>query len=180
MDSPAEAIKGYIGNIRDWPKKGIIFRDITPLMRSAEGLKIALDHLLESCSGMKVDAVAGIEARGFLLASFLAYRMGAGTVMVRKKGKLPGKTLTREYQLEYGSATIEIQKGSISPGDRILIVDDLLATGGTVLATADLVAEAGGIVEACRFIVNLPDIGGGDKLKQHGLDWAALVEFEGE
>ncbi len=175
-----ELIKSKIRTIADWPKKGIMFRDITTLLKDPEGLRRTTDLLVERYMNKDIDVVAGIESRGFILGSILADRLNKGFVPIRKKGKLPGETVSETYELEYGVDTIEIHKDAIANGDRVLIVDDLVATGGTCLAACNLIKKVGGKVVECSFIVDLPDLGGKKKLEKAGYDAYALVEFEGE
>lgn len=173
-------IKSKIRTIPNWPKEGIMFRDITTLLKSAEGLQITVDQMASRYRQMDIDVICGIEARGFILGSALAYALGKGFVPIRKKGKLPGSTISQDYELEYGVDTIEIHDDAIEKGQRVLLVDDLLATGGTALGAASLIEKTGGtIVEAC-FIVDLPDLKGGEKLTEKGIKFFKLVDFEGE
>lgn len=176
-------IKSKIRTIPNWPKEGIMFRDITTLLKDPEGLQKTIDSLIERYmeSGKpRVDIICGIEARGFILGAAMAYKMGLGFIPIRKKGKLPGETHSQDYELEYGVDTIEIHTDAIDKGQKVLLVDDLLATGGTALGAHKLISKSGGeVVEAC-FIVDLPDLGGGEKLNQAGIPWFALVDFEGE
>jgi adenine phosphoribosyltransferase len=150
--------------IPDFPIKGILFRDITTLLQDPGALRSAIDGLHERVRGLGVDVVVGMESRGFIFAAPLAYLLGVGLVPVRKLGKLPGETLTVEYELEYGTNTLEIHRDAISPGQRVLIVDDLLATGGTVLATLDLVRQLGGEVAGVAFLIELEALGGRARL----------------
>lgn len=177
------SIKSKIRTIPHWPKEGIMFRDITTLLKDPEGLRLTIDKLIErymESGSPKVDVICGIEARGFILGAAMAYKMGLGFVPIRKKGKLPGETHSQDYELEYGVDTIEIHTDAIEKGQKVLLVDDLLATGGTALGAHKLIEKSGGeVVEAC-FIVDLPDLGGGKKLNQANIPWFALVEFEGE
>ncbi|MBF0108160.1 MAG: adenine phosphoribosyltransferase [Magnetococcales bacterium] len=175
-------MKNLIRTIPDYPKPGIMFRDITTLLKDPMGLRQSIDALAQRClaADMAFDCVVGIEARGFILGGALAYTLGKGFVPVRKKGKLPGAVVTQEYQLEYGTDSIEIHKDAIVAGSRVLLVDDLLATGGTALAAAALVEKLGGIVAQMAFIVDLPDLGGGKNLEKRGYRFFTLVEFEGE
>ena len=152
-----------IRTIPDHPKKGIMFRDITTLFKDPIGLRMATDQLLARYKGMKIDKVAGIEARGFILGSTLAYLLGVGFIPVRKKGKLPAETVGRDYELEYGIDRIEIHTDAIQAGENVLLVDDLIATGGTAEAAAALIKEVGGNVVECAFVIDLPDLGGAKK-----------------
>ena len=175
-------IKSKIRTIPDHPKKGIMFRDITTLLKDAVGFRLVIDDFTQNYikEGTKFDYVVGIESRGFIIGGALAYTLGKGFVPIRKPGKLPGKTISQEYKLEYGKDKIEIHKDAISKGMKVLIVDDLLATGGTALAAAALVEKLGGIVTGMAFIVNLPDIGGYKKLKDKGYKIYTQTEFEGD
>src|SRR3974390_2801165 len=167
----ADHLKTLIREVPDFPKKGILFYDITTLLK---------DKLSEQYISKEVDLVLGMEARGFIFAPALAYRLNAGFVPVRKPGKLPAATTKYDYALEYGTNTLEIHKDAIKKGERVIIVDDLLATGGTALAAAALVEKLGGIVVEMAFIVDLPDVGGKKRLLDKGYKIFALTEFEGE
>jgi len=173
-------IKEKITNIPDYPKPGIIFRDITSLIEDADGLREVIDKFVARYSKMDIDYVAGIESRGFVLGGAIAHQLGKGMVLVRKKGKLPRETVSQEYTLEYGTDVIEMHKDSVKPGDKVLLVDDLLATGGTSLAAAKLIEKLGGSVVELAFIVDLPDVGGRAKLESAGYKQFSLVEFEGD
>ena len=157
-----------------------MFRDITTLLQDPQGLKETIDKLVKRYEDKEIDIICGIEARGFILGAAMAYAMGLGFVPIRKKGKLPGKTYSQDYQLEYGMDTIEIHTDSIQKGQRVLLVDDLLATGGTALGAYKLIKKSGGIVEEACFIVDLPDLGGGKRLDSAGIKWHALIDFDGE
>ncbi len=173
-------IKEKIRTIADWPKPGIMFRDVTSLLRDADGYKATLDAFAARYKNSGVEAVAGIEARGFILGAAIADRLGVGFIPIRKKGKLPGKTIRQDYALEYGTDTVEVHVDDISPGLKILLVDDLLATGGTALGAAALLAQCQAqVVETC-FIINLPDLGGAQRLTEQGIKSFWLVEFEGD
>lgn len=172
-------IKSLIRTIPDYPKSGIRFRDITTLIKDAQGFKATIDALVDRYRSQNITQVAGTEARGFLFGAPLAYALGVGFVPVRKKGKLPGKTTGHEYALEYGHDRIEIHDDAIGAGDRVLVVDDLLATGGTAQATVMLVRALGGEVSECAFVVDLPDLGGRAKLENMGLTVFTLCAFEG-
>lgn len=173
-------LKSKIRTIPDFPHKGIMFRDITTLLLSPEGFEETINQLTQRYSNSSIDLIAGIEARGFIFGAALAYNLKKGFVPIRKKGKLPGETLSEEYKLEYGVDTIEIHTESIKKGQKILIVDDLLATGGTILGAIKLIEKSGGVVEESCFVVNLPELKGAQKLTQLGHKWHTLVEFEGE
>ncbi|MFA5125246.1 MAG: adenine phosphoribosyltransferase [Patescibacteria group bacterium] len=173
-------IKSRIRTVADWPKKGVMFRDITTLIKDPVGLKLCLDDFAERYKNKDIDVIVGIDSRGFILGGALAYLLGKGFVPVRKKGKLPAETESETYNLEYGTDTIEIHKDAITLGQRVLIVDDLIATGGTALAASKLVKKLGGEIEELAFIVDLPDLGGGKKLTDAGLKYYAQTEFAGE
>ena len=175
-----EIIKSKIRSIPDYPKKGIIFRDITTLLNDPEGFRMTIDAFIRRYSKMNIDYIAGIEARGFLIGGAIAYELRKGLVPVRKKGKLPYETVSHEYELEYGTDTIEVHIDAIKKGDRVLIIDDLLATGGTSLAAAALMEKLGGEVVELAFIVDLPDVGGRKKIEKKGYNLFTLVQFEGE
>ncbi|RLD13515.1 MAG: adenine phosphoribosyltransferase [Caldiserica bacterium] len=162
-------LEKFIRNIPDFPQKGILFRDITPLLRDFEAFKYAIDSIYEKHKDEGIDVVVGIEARGFILASTIAYRLGAGFVPVRKPGKLPWKTVRKEYELEYGMAILEIHEDAIKKGERVLIVDDVLATGGTAKATVDLVEKLGGNVVGISFLIELEGLNGREKLKDYNV-----------
>ncbi len=174
------SIKSKIRTIPDFPKKGIMFRDITTLLKDSDGLREVIDAFVERYKTIPVDAVVGLEARGFILGGAVAYCLGKGFVPVRKKGKLPYRTERHEYELEYGTDVIEMHVDAIAPGDRVLIVDDLLATGGTALAAAKLVEKLGGAIVEMAFIVDLPDVGGRARIAEAGYRMFALCEFEGD
>jgi adenine phosphoribosyltransferase len=157
-----------------------MFRDITTLLKDAAGLRIAIDQLANRYTNMKIDKVAGIEARGFIVGAPLAYLLGVGFVPVRKKGKLPAETVGKDYELEYGVDRIEIHTDAITRGEKVLLVDDLIATGGTAEAATDLINDVGGEIVECTFVIDLPDLGGSDKLRQRGYEVFSLCQFEGE
>ena len=172
-------LKSLIRTIPDYPKPGILFRDVTTLFGDAQGFKATLVRLAAPWRGEPIDAVAGIEARGFILGGALADQLGCGFVPIRKKGKLPWKTIGQEYTLEYGVDIIEIHEDAIRPGARILIVDDLIATGGTAEAAAKLVQRSGGIIVGAAFVIDLRDLGGRTRLEAMGIRCEALMDFEG-
>ncbi len=174
-----ENLKRLIRTIPDYPKPGITFRDVTTLLRDADGFEQAIIALARPFEAARVDAVAGIEARGFILGGAVADRLGCGFVPIRKKGKLPWKTIGQEYTLEYGVDAIEIHEDAIRQGERILIVDDLIATGGTAEAAAKLVRRSGGEVIGAAFVIDLPELGGLARLEEHGVRCHALIAFEG-
>ncbi len=168
-------LKEKIRDVPDFPKKGVVFKDLTPLFRDTNALKQAIQDMKSSCAGKRIDIVAGIESRGFILGSILAHELGAGFVLIRKAGKLPWLTVKEEYMLEYGSAAIEIHKDSIAKGEEVIIVDDLLATGGTSLAAAKLVEKLGGKVAGFLFLVELTFLKGAEKLD--GYNVVSLVKY---
>ena len=176
----SEIIKQKIRTIPDFPKKGIMFRDITTLLKDPVGLKLCIDDFYKRYKNQDIDVIVGIDSRGFILGGVLAYLLGKGFVPVRKKGKLPGATIGQSYDLEYGSATLEIHTDAIKKGDRVLVIDDLCATGGTCIAACELVKKLKGNIIECAFIVDLPDLKGGEKLKKAGFKYYAQTEFEGE
>jgi adenine phosphoribosyltransferase len=173
-----ESIKSKIRTIPHFPKHGIMFRDITTLLKDANGLNEVIKALTERYKGMDIDYVAGIESRGFILGGALAHQLGVGFIPIRKKGKLPAETVSYTYDLEYGTDTIEIHKDAIKQGDKVLLVDDLIATGGTAAAACKLIEKLGGKIVEAAFIVDLPDLKGKEKLKDYPV--FCLVEFEGE
>ena len=158
-------IKKWIRDIPDFPEKGILFRDITPALLDPSAFTSICDSLIERYKDREIDKIAGIEARGFFFASVLAYRLGKGMIPLRKPGKLPWKTVSRSYSLEYGQATVEMHEDAVNQGERILLVDDLLATGGTAAAAAGLLESKGGVIEEIAFVIELSDLGGKDKLE---------------
>ncbi|MEL6299994.1 MAG: adenine phosphoribosyltransferase [Pseudomonadota bacterium] len=174
-----EHLKNLIRTIPDYPKPGIMFRDVTTLFRDPEGFELAIVAMARPFRTAHIDAVAGIEARGFILGGAIADRLGCGFIPMRKKGKLPWKTIGQEYTLEYGVDAIEIHEDAIGKGDRILIVDDLVATGGTAEAAIKLVQASGGQVAGATFVIDLPEIGGMAKVKAHDVEAHALMTFEG-
>ncbi len=173
-------LTSVIRTIPDYPKKGIMFRDISTLLTDAQGFRKAIDEMVQPLAGQKIDKVAGIEARGFILGGAIAHQLSVGFVPIRKKGKLPYDTISEEYELEYGTDQVEIHVDAIEKGERILLVDDLIATGGTAMAGIKLIERAGGEVVLCSFVVDLPDLGGADKLRAAGKDVTTLISFDGE
>jgi len=173
-------IKSLIRTIPDYPKQGILFRDITTLLKDPAGLHLVIDELSTRYAEWAIDKVVGIEARGFIIGSALAFQLGAGFVPIRKPGKLPAETLGCDYALEYGSDRVEIHRDAISKGERILLVDDLIATGGTAEAASKLIQGMGGEILECAFVIALPDLGGRKRLEQLGHTVFSLCEFEGD
>ncbi|WP_066481116.1 MULTISPECIES: adenine phosphoribosyltransferase [unclassified Sphingomonas] len=171
-------IRSRIRTIPDFPKPGIQFRDITTLLLDGEGLALTVERLLAGVDG-PVDLVAGIEARGFVFAPALALALGAGVLLIRKDGKLPGATIAEDYALEYGTDRIAIHADALVPGARVLLVDDLIATGGTARAAVRLLRKAGAVVTQAAFVIDLPELGGADALRSDGIAVHALVAFEG-
>jgi 5'-methylthioadenosine phosphorylase len=171
-------IKSLVRTIPHWPKPGIMFRDITTLIKNPEGFKSTIDQLYQKCKDKNISKIVAIESRGFIFGSVLAYLLGVGFVPVRKKGKLPGETERIEYGIEYGTDTMEMHKDAIENGDNVLIIDDLIATGGTIKAAISLVEKMGGHVSGCAFVIDLPDLKGKEKLG--GYDVTTLISFEGE
>lgn len=173
-------IKNSILTIPNYPKKGILFRDITPLLQNPIAFKTTIELLMDHYTNKNIDKVVGTEARGFIFAAPIALALGIPFIPVRKPNKLPRHVFKEEYQLEYGCDSLEIHTDAINAHENVLIVDDLLATGGTVAATAKLIRKAGGIAENAAFIINLPDLGGEKKLTDMGVNCFALVEYKGE
>jgi len=174
-----KTVKDYIRTIVDFPHEGIMFRDVTTLFSDPRGFRMAVDQMLHPYAGQRIDKVVGLEARGFILGGAIAHQLGCGFVPIRKKGKLPGTTISQEYKLEYGEAIMEIHDDAIQPGETILLVDDLLATGGTAEAGIVLIERLGGKIIGCDFIIDLPELGGRKKLEDMGMDVHVLCEFEG-
>ena len=172
-------LKDYIRSISDYPKKGILFRDITTLIKDEKAFKETIDQIIEKSKKFKIDKIAAIESRGFVFASAVAYILKKPFIMLRKKNKLPAETFSTEFELEYGTATIEVHKDSIRKNDNVLIIDDLIATGGTAEAAAKLVSISGGKVSGFIFVINLFDLGGCDKLKKQNHLVENLIEFPG-
>ncbi|MDH4285417.1 MAG: adenine phosphoribosyltransferase [Gallionellaceae bacterium] len=173
-------IKSKVRTVPHYPKQGIMFRDITTVLKDPVGLRATVDELARRYKDERIDKIAGIESRGFILGAPLAYVLGKGFVPIRKKGKLPAETIGHDYQLEYGTDRIEIHTDAISKGERVLLVDDLIATGGTAEAACILIGKMGGEIVECAFMIDLPDIGGRARLEKHGHKVFALCEFEGD
>jgi adenine phosphoribosyltransferase len=172
-------IKSVIRTIPDYPKSGIMFRDVTTLLGNARAFRTTVDLLVQPYAGTRIDKVAGIEARGFIIAGAVAHQLSVGFVPVRKKGKLPWKTIGQAYDLEYGTDTVEIHEDAVLKGESVLLVDDLIATGGTAEAAIKLIEKAGGNVVGCSFIIDLPELKGRKRLEKLGKKVLSLVEFDG-
>lgn len=172
-------VTDYIRTIPDFPHEGIQFRDVTTLFADRDGLRLAIEGLVAACKGLEIDTVAGLEARGFILGGALADRLGTGFVPIRKKGKLPGRTIEQAYTLEYGEAVVEMHDDALHAGQKVLLVDDLLATGGTAEAGLRLIERLGAEVVACAFVIDLKDLGGRARLEGLGQRVEALCAYEG-
>ncbi|MEM6481761.1 MAG: adenine phosphoribosyltransferase [Pseudomonadota bacterium] len=177
--TPAKTVKDYIRTIVDFPHEGIMFRDVTTLFADPRGFRMAIDQLLHPYAGQRIDKVVGLEARGFILGGAVAHQLSVGFVPIRKKGKLPGAVISEDYTLEYGEAVVEVHDDAISAGEKILVVDDLLATGGTAEAGIKLIERLGGDIVGCAFVIDLPELGGRTKLEALGMEVYALCEFDG-
>ncbi len=174
-----KTVKDYIRTIVDFPHEGILFRDVTTLFADPRGMRMAIDQMLHPYAGQPIDKVVGLEARGFIIGGAIAHQLGTGFVPIRKKGKLPGETHSQAYTLEYGEAVVEMHTDAIQPGERVLLVDDLLATGGTAGAGIKLLERVGAEIIGCAFIVDLPELGGRKVLENLGMDVHVLCEFDG-
>lgn len=174
-----KSVKDYIRTIVDFPHEGILFRDVTTLFADARGFRICVDQLLSPYAGTRIDKVVGLEARGFILGGAVAHQLTTGFVPIRKKGKLPGAVISQAYALEYGEAVMEIHDDAIRAGERVLIVDDLLATGGTASAAIELCRRLGAEVVGAAFVIDLPELGGRRAIEALGVEVHALCEFEG-
>ncbi|MTJ03278.1 MAG: adenine phosphoribosyltransferase [Sediminimonas qiaohouensis] len=176
----SKTVRDYIRTIVDFPHEGIMFRDVTTLFADPRGFRMAVDQMLHPYAGQRIDKVVGLEARGFILGGAVAHQLGTGFVPIRKKGKLPGAVISEDYTLEYGDAVIEVHDDAIAPGETVLVVDDLLATGGTAQAGIRLIERLGGEIVGCAFIIDLPDLGGRAKLEAMGMDVHTLCAFDGD
>ncbi len=174
-----KTVQDYIRSIVDFPHEGIMFRDVTTLFADPRGFRMAIDQMLHPYAGQQIDKVVGLEARGFILGGAIAHQLSVGFVPIRKKGKLPGTTISQDYKLEYGEAIVEIHDDAIAAGEKVLVVDDLLATGGTAEAGIKLLERLGGEILSCAFVVDLPDLGGRKRLEAMGMEVRALCAFEG-
>ena len=175
----SRSVKDYVRSIHDFPHEGIIFRDVTTLFADARGFRMAVDQLLHAYAGTRIDKVVGLEARGFILGGAVAHQLSTGFVPIREKGKLPGTVISEAYQLEYGEAIMEIHDDALRAGERVLIVDDLLATGGTAAAAIRLCQRLGAAVVGCAFVIDLPELGGRRLLEGLDMPVHALCEFDG-
>ncbi|GAA4118376.1 adenine phosphoribosyltransferase [Aminobacter aganoensis] len=178
-NSLEQTLISSIRNIPDYPKPGVMFRDITTLLGDARAFRRAIDELVHPYAGSKIDKIAGIEARGFILGGAMAHQMSAGFVPIRKKGKLPHETVRIAYSLEYGLDEMEMHKDAVAPGEKVILVDDLIATGGTAEAAVKLLRQIGADIVAACFVIDLPDLGGRKKLEALGVDVRTLVAFDG-
>ena len=174
-----KTVKDYIRTIADFPHEGIMFRDVTTLFADARGFRMAIDQLLNPYAGMRIDKVVGLEARGFILGGAIAHQLSVGFVPIRKKGKLPGAVISQAYTLEYGEAVMEVHDDALQPGEKVLIVDDLLATGGTCEAGIRLCERLGAEIVGCAFVIDLPDLGGRALLEKLGMKVHVLCDFNG-
>lgn len=179
MENPAEYIKSHIRTVKNWPSDGIMFRDITPLLQNPKTFRVLIDLFVHRYMDANLDLVAGMDARGFIIGSVVAYELNLGFVPIRKKGKLPFTTVSEEYTLEYGSATVEMHTDACQRGDRVLLIDDLIATGGTMLAGKKLLERNGAVVVEGAAIVDLVELGGSANLKKVGLALYTVCEFDG-
>ena len=174
-----KTVKDYIRTIPDFPHKGIMFRDVTTLFADPRGFRICVDQLLAPYAGLPIDKVAGLEARGFILGGAVAHQLSTGFVPIRKQGKLPGAVISQAYTLEYGEAVVEVHQDAMLAGEKVLLVDDLLATGGTAEAGIKLIERLGAEVSGCAFVIDLPELGGRRKLEAMGMRVHALCSFDG-
>lgn len=176
----SEYLRSVIRTVPDWPEPGIMFRDVTTLFKDKKAFRFLIDAFVHRYHDHQIDAVAGVDARGFILGAPIAYELNTSFIPVRKKGKLPFETVEESYELEYGSATVELHTDAFNPGDRVLLIDDLIATGGTMIAAANLIQRLGAEVVEAGAIIDLPDLGGSKKLAEQGIDVFSICEFEGE
>lgn len=172
-------LKSVIRNLPDWPEEGVIFRDITPLFKEPKALRMISDTFIQRYMNTDISHIACIDARGFLIASIMAYQLQLPLVLVRKKGKLPGETLHQEYSLEYGTSAVEMQIDAVAQGDKVLVFDDLIATGGTILAACTLIKKLGAEVIECAAIINLPDLQGSTRIQETGVPVYTMLAYEG-
>ncbi len=180
MTSDNSDLAALIRTIHDYPKPGIAFRDITTLLLDGKGFGLTIERLAERVDAGNLDLIAGVEARGFVFGAALAHRLGLGVLLLRKKNKLPGTTIGVNYALEYGQDRIEMHADACTPGARVLLIDDLIATGGTALAGVQLLRQAGAVVDTAAFVIDLPDLGGAARLRDAGIKVEALMAFDGD
>ena len=179
VPNPAGFIRERIRTVPDWPQPGVQFRDITPVLQDRRALRTLIDMLVQRYIDARIDTIAGLDARGFIIGPILAYELSLGFVPIRKKGKLPFRTLSQSYELEYGSATVEIHEDACKPGERVVLVDDLIATGGTMMAGKMLLERLGAVVVEGAAIIDLPELGGSRLLRESGLPLYTVCEFSG-
>ena len=179
LSNPAGFIRERIRTVPDWPQPGVQFRDITPVLQDRRALRTLIDLLVQRYIDARIDTIAGLDARGFIIGPILAYELSLGFVPIRKKGKLPFRTLSQSYELEYGSATVEIHEDACKPGERVVLVDDLIATGGTMMAGKMLLERLGAVVVEGTAIIDLPELGGSKLLRESGLPLYTVCEFSG-
>ena len=179
MFNPSDYIKEHIRTVENWPQQGVMFRDITPLLQNPKVFRVLIDMFVHRYMDEKLDVVAGLDARGFIIGSVLAYELNLGFVPIRKKGKLPFHTVSEQYELEYGSATVELHSDACKPGDRVVLIDDLIATGGTMMAGKKLLERLGAEVIEGAVIVDLPELGGSKLIQASGMPLYTVCNFEG-
>lgn len=179
IQAPSDYIRDHIRTVPNWPASGVMFRDITPLLANPRVFRVLIDQFVHRYFDVRPSAIAGLDARGFIIGSVVAYELNVGFVPIRKKGKLPFTTVEETYELEYGSATVELHTDAVKPGDRVVLIDDLIATGGTMMAGKKLLERLGAQVLEGAAIVDLPELGGSQRLRDAGLPLFTLVDFEG-
>ncbi len=179
IQAPSDYIRDHIRTVPNWPVAGVMFRDITPLLANPRVFRVLIDQFVHRYFDVRPSAIAGLDARGFIIGSVVAYELNVGFVPIRKKGKLPFTTVEETYELEYGSATVELHTDAVKPGDRVVLIDDLIATGGTMMAGKKLLERLGAQVLEGAAIVDLPELGGSQRLRDAGLPLFTLVDFEG-
>ncbi len=179
MDDDRDTIRSHIRTVPDWPSPGVMFRDITPLLANPRVFRVLIDQFVHRYFDVRPNVIAGLDARGFIIGSVVAYELNVGFVPIRKKGKLPFTTVEETYELEYGSATVELHTDAVKPGDRVVLIDDLIATGGTMMAGRRLLERLGATVIEGAAIVDLPELGGSARLRESGLPLFTLVDFAG-
>ena len=179
LQDPGAYVRAHVRTVPDWPEKGVMFRDITPLLSNPRVFRVLIDQFVHRYFSPRPDAIAGLDARGFIIGSVVAYELGIGFVPIRKKGKLPFTTVEETYELEYGSATVEMHTDAVRPGDRVVLIDDLIATGGTMMAGRRLLERLDATVVEGAAIVDLPELGGSARLRESGLALFTLVDFAG-